>query len=559
MIIVLVTVSIITYSTVANLLQDNAEEEMTHTVTESLGRFESIYEQINMVSKQVITSDGIQNILLKVEEEEDISFNERQALVNDINMIQANADGIYATEVYTRHYERIIPIDSMNLVERIPIHWVKKAYGAKGKLVWIGEDPLDENYFLAIRSVNLMDRSFQHGGFIILRIDRPLFSLPNTVGGSEEGYTILLDENNEVIISNYQGKDLANIYETSDEQITLDEKEFVIVKSTSPVTGWSLYRLTPVQQLTAGIPTVQAGIVIAGAIGIVIFFISSLFLSTFITRPITRLTQTMREANEGILQHNPPAKSSIEINELNQTYNQLAAETNYLVQMVYEKEIIKSRSELKALQAQIHPHFLFNTLDALYWSLDDKDEEELAETVLAMSELFRYTITKKSDTEWVTIEEELDHIDRYMSIMEMRFGSRLKWEKETNMDVIHAKIPKLMIQPLVENAILHGAEGQIGECTVTVKVEKSNQADRVKISVSDNGKGMSKEKLEEIKQLIKGNIDLKGQYGLALQNVQQRLNLFYDQDKVRGLTIDSVENEGTIISFEIPMEEGNSN
>lgn len=556
MISVLLIVSIISYSTVANLLQENAEAQMKQTVTESQGRFNSIYEQINMVTKQIITNDAVQNILMDVNHDEVITFNERQSLVNAINMIQANTDGIYGTEIYTHNYERIIPIDSYNLMNRVNTHWIKKAYDAGGKLIWIGEDPLDENYFLAMRSVNLMNNNFQHGGFAIVRIDRTIFSLSNTVGGAEEGYTILVDENNGVIVTNYKGEDLESIYEASNEQISLDEREYVIVESTSPSTGWTLYRLTPVQELTSGISTVQAGIVIAGGIGIVIFFISSLFLSTLITRPITRLTETMRDANEGILQHNPPAKSTVEINELNQTYNQLATETNYLVQMVYEKEIVKSRTELKALQAQIHPHFLFNTLDALYWSLEDKNEDELAETVLAMSELFRYTITKETDDEWVTIEEELDHIDRYMSIMEMRFGSRLLWEKETDLDVLHAKIPKLMIQPLVENAILHGAEGRIGDCTVTVKVERADIDNRVNISVSDNGKGMSEEKLEEIQQLLIGNINIKKEYGLALQNVQQRLNLFYDLQHVKGLYIDSKENEGTRISFQIPLEGG---
>ena len=556
MIFVLIIVSIITFSTVAKLLQDNAEAQMKQTVTESQGRFDTIYKQINMVTKQIITNNAVQDILMDVQQEEVITFNERQSLVNAINMIQANTDGIYATEIYTHNYERIIPIDSYNLMNRVSTHWIKKAYDAGGKLIWVGEDPFDENYFLAMRAVNLIDNSFQHGGFVIVRVDRTIFSLSNTVGGPEEGYTILVDENNEVIVSNYTGNDLKSIYESENEQINLDGREYVIVESTSPTTGWTLHRLTPVQELTSGISTVQAGIVIAGGIGIVIFFISSLFLSTLITRPITRLTKTMRDANEGILQHNPPANSTVEINELNQTYNQLATETNYLVQMVYEKEIVKSRTELKALQAQIHPHFLFNTLDALYWSLEDKDEDELAETVLAMSQLFRYTITKETDDEWVTIEEELEHIDRYMSIMEMRFGSRLLWEKETDLDVLHAKIPKLMIQPLVENAILHGAEGRIGDCTVTVKIEKAQEINRVNITVLENGKGMDNHKLGEIQDLLKGNMNLQKEYGLALQNVQQRLNLFYDIQQVKGLDIDSKENEGTIISFQIPLEGG---
>ncbi|GAE92205.1 hypothetical protein JCM21714_1189 [Gracilibacillus boraciitolerans JCM 21714] len=346
---------------------------------------------------------------------------------------------------------------------------------------------------------------------------------------------------------------MAKILKTDSEIIIINQQEYMIVKETSDLTGWTMYILSPVNQLTAGISTVQSGIAIAGIIGLVIFFICSLFLSTFITKPITRLTKTMRKAGEGVLAHNPVVNSTNEINELNQTYNQLAAETNYLVQMVYEKEIIKNRTELKALQAQIHPHFLFNTLDALYWSLDEREEEDLANVVLAMSELFRYTITKENQDEWVTIKEELEHIDRYMKIMRMRFGDRLNWEKDVDFDWLYVRMPKLMIQPLVENAILHGAGNVTGHCHITVKVEKVQDADRLKITVTDNGPGMSKEKVSEVKELMEGNIRQHKHHGLALQNVQKRLKLFYEMETNGDINILSEEGKGTKVSFEIPV------
>ncbi|WP_058308855.1 sensor histidine kinase [Gracilibacillus massiliensis] len=554
MFIVLFIVSTITYILVEDLLQGNAEEQIKQTVIESSGRYDSLFEQLNMVTKQVLTNEEVQDALLMESKGEITSFNNRQSLISTTNLIQANADGIYSIELYNKAYQRIIPIDSTVLLDRVDPRWIIRANDQGGQLVWLGEDPLDQNYFLVGRQINLIDDNFRHGGYIIARVNRNYFQLnPNQQNGETDDITILVDEMNEKIVSNYHGEDFEKILETESEKIDINEQEYMLVKETSPLTGWTMYNLSPVNQLTSGISTVQSGILIAGLIGLIIFFISSFFLSTFITKPITRLTKTMRTAGEGVLAHNPVVNSTNEINELNQTYNQLAEETNYLVQMVYEKEIIKNRTELKALQAQIHPHFLFNTLDALYWSLDEKEEEELANVVLAMSELFRYTITKENQDEWVTIKEELDHIERYMKIMRMRFGDRLNWEKDVDPEWLDVKIPKLMVQPFVENAILHGAGNVVGNSHITVTIEKIPHVNRLRIVVADNGPGMSDKKLAEVKKLMEGGMHQQKKHGLALQNVQQRLRMYYESERCREITITSEEGKGTMISFEIPV------
>ncbi|KAB8137648.1 sensor histidine kinase [Gracilibacillus oryzae] len=547
--LVLIIVSGITYILVAELLQDNAEEQIRQTATESSGRYDSLYEQMNMVTKQIITNEELQSVLQKEWNGQSSTFNERQSLMRSLNLIQANADGIYSVEVYTKEYQRIIPIDATNLVERLDPQWVSQANDAKGGLIWIGEDPLDSNYFLAGRRINLIDENFSHGGYVIVRISRQHVELKNEAATD---FTVLLDSKERIITSNFP-YEIDKIIELNEQTLLLNGNEYMVVPHTSHNTGWTIYYLTPVEQLTKGMPAVLIGIILAGLFGLLIFSVSSFFLATFITRPITRLTRKMQEAGKGVLAHNPEILSTNEINELNQTYNQLAAETNYLVKMVYEKEIMKNRTELKALQAQIHPHFLFNTLDALYWSLDEKEEEELANVVLAMSELFRYTITRENHDEWVTIKEELEHIERYMQIMRMRFGDRLNWEKGADVDLLDVKIPKLMIQPLVENAILHGAGNVVRQSKIMILIEKVKDTDHIRVTVTDNGPGMNPERLYYVNQLMNGDVTQHNGSGMALQNVQKRLHLFYG---VEGspLHIHSVEGKGTMVSFEIPVK-----
>lgn len=270
----------------------------------------------------------------------------------------------------------------------------------------------------------------------------------------------------------------------------------------------------------------------------------------------------MRNTRQGVLTPNLTRTYTTELNDLNMTYNQMVDNINRLIKLVYEKEALQSRTELKALQAQINPHFLYNTLEALYWSLQDKEEEELADLVVAMSELFRYVIDSPNKDEWVTIGEELDHIKRYLRIMSVRFGSRLVWDISASDSYNHVLVPKLLIQPLVENAILYGLEGKTGSGLVAIRVEPSpEEAANVRITVIDDGPGMNERELQAIRTalLTGGAPSKKGKgrgTGTGLSNVQRRIHLYYPASAIgkRGLSIISNLGQGTSVSFEIPIQ-----
>ncbi len=198
MFIVLFFVSTITYILVEDLLQNNAEDQIKQTALESSGRYDSLFEQLNMVTKQVITNEEVQEALLRERKGEMTSFNDRQSLMSTANLIQANADGIYSIEIYNHDYQRIIPIDSTTLLKRIDPRLIIRANEAGGRLIWLGEDPLDENYFLVGRQINLIDANFRQGGYIITRINRNYFQLnSNQQEGETNEYTILVDDRNQ--------------------------------------------------------------------------------------------------------------------------------------------------------------------------------------------------------------------------------------------------------------------------------------------------------------------------------------------------------------------------
>lgn len=555
MIIVLLIVSLLTLRQVSSLVKSNAEAQIQQVANEASGRIDSLYEQINMASKLVLSDEDVQRMLTDLSNGKQVTFSERQQLMGHVNRIMGNTDGIFSFELYSGRQQRILPLGDDSLVNRIDKKWIVAANEAKGKMIWIGDDPNDKNNFLAIRRVRLLERQYNTGGYLLISIDRNHFNIFN------EHYTnnqmsILLNLDYVPLFHNQTNEEIANLINHTDSTVQIDEQEYIVTVKSSKVTGWTVLILTPISELTKGISNIRTGIVVSGVIGMFIFFICSYFLSTIITRPILRLTKTMQRAGEDALTLNPNVSSVHEINELNSTYNQLVKETNHLIQMVYQKEILRSRSELNALQAQINPHFLFNTLDALHWSLDERNEEELAELVIAMSDLFRYTITKEND-DWVYLKDEIKHIADYMEIMKMRFGDRLNWYVSLPEEYELVKIPKLIIQPLVENAILHGAGNKTGDCRIAVTVEAHTQGHKelIRISVQDNGSGMDEERLNWIKQSMEiGGVSSVTGKGMAISNVYKRLKLYYKDHSHMNLSIESKLHEGTWIVFDLPIE-----
>lgn len=555
MIIVLLIVSLLTLRQVSSLLKNNAEDQIQQVAIEASGRIDSLYEQINMASKLVLSDEDVQRMLTNISNEKQATFNERQQLMGHVNRIMGNTDGIFSFELYSGNQQRILPLGEDSLVNRIDKKWIVEANKASGKMIWIGDDPNDKNNFLAIRRVRLLERNYNSGGYLLISIDRNHFDIFNDSHTNNQ-FSILLNQDHVPFFEIKTNVNIASIINRTDSMVKLNQRDYIVTMQSSRLTGWTVLILTPVSELTKGISNIRTGIILSGVVGMFIFFICSYFLSTIITRPILRLTKTMQRAGEDALTLNPSVSSVNEINELNSTYNQLVKETNHLIQMVYQKEILRSRSELNALQAQINPHFLFNTLDALHWSLDEKNEEELAELVIAMSDLFRYTITKEND-DWVFLKDEIKHIADYMEIMKMRFGNRLNWHVSLPKEYELVRIPKLIIQPLVENAILHGAGNKAGDCQISVTVETHAQGNKelIRISVQDNGSGMDKERLNWIRHSMEtGGMSSVNGKGMAISNVYKRLKLYYKDHSHINLSIESKLHEGTWIVFDLPIE-----
>ncbi|AZK45268.1 cache domain-containing sensor histidine kinase [Paenibacillus lentus] len=558
MVIVLALVSFFTFGQVSILLRNNAEKHIQQTAVQATGKLDALLQQINTLTAQVAMNATTQRLLAEETATEPIRFEDRQRLQQEVRKYEAYATGIRSLELYTADFQRLLPLDDIRLTERVSSEWIDRVDEEMGRLVWFGQDPQNPNGVIAIRSIRLIDKSFSHAGYLMVHIEKSYFELTDATVESEMRESMgLFDKSGKTIFSDFPaGADSRMLLSHVGESITIDGKEYIAIQNQSEATGWTLAILTPMDYVTEGISVLRTNILVSGGVGGLLFLIFTFILSTMITRPILNLIKAMRGARFGTLKPSPITSRTMEINELNNSYNQMVVDLNELIEVVYQKEIIQSRTELKALQSQINPHFLFNTLEAFYWELEDKGEEELAQIVVAMSGIFRYVINKTDEDEWVTLGDELDHAERYLKIMEMRMVDRLSWRIEVDEACRQVPVPKLLIQPLVENAILHGVEQRVGPGTVMLRVEPSSRPGFTRITVADDGPGMDQEKLRSLHAVMrKGHVSATKGHGIGMVNVERRLRLSYDAE-AEGLEIRSEKGHGTTIAFEIPNEYG---
>ena len=560
MVIVLSAVGTFVYNQVSYMLKSNAERHIQQTAAQAMGKLEVLLDQVRMITTQTVTNAVVQEFFEQELDGTPLTFDERQALQQEVRSIEAYTQGVRSIELYTSDYRRLTPLTDDHLDERIPTEWLGQVDAARGGLVWLGTDPRNPDMLIAMRQVRMMDRSYVRGGYVLVQIERRYFDLTDHSGEvspnlESREYMALLDEHGEVITADFPADmDISNVLLEQDE-LDIGGERYLAVRQHSPEIAWSIVILTPVSYTTEGLSVLRTVVVVSVVVGGAIFLIVAYILSGMLSRPILDLIKAMRNARFGSLKPITVQSRMMEINELNYTYNAMVQSLNELNEMVYQKELIRSRTELKALQAQINPHFLFNTLEAFYWALEEKGEEELARIMVAMSGLFRYVISREDEEAWVTVGDELDHAERYLTIMSMRLMDRLKWRIEAAEYTRSVRIPKLLIQPLVENAVMHGVEQRIEPGTVVIRATLDETGEYTKIEVIDDGPGMDEETLSRLRDLKDvASTSSSKSTGLGMANVEQRLRLNY-KSKTSGLKIDSRPGQGTCVSFIIPNQE----
>ncbi|KAB1440732.1 sensor histidine kinase [Candidatus Galacturonibacter soehngenii] len=295
----------------------------------------------------------------------------------------------------------------------------------------------------------------------------------------------------------------------------------------------------------------QANAVRISLFAFVIILLGSILISMFIvksvTKPIKQLCDTTDIVARGDFTTRAYVESDDEISVLTNSFNNMIQKIGDLVEDIKKEQHNLRVMELKLLQAQINPHFLYNTLDTIIWLAEGNQTTQVVNMVTSLSDFFRTVLSEGRD--YITIKEEESYIRSYLEIQKFRYQDILEYEINIDAAIHHYTILKLTLQPLVENALYHGIKNKRGKGKICVIGKLIN--DMIYLEVNDNGKGMTKEELSFVIKRVKGHKeeDLQGGFGLA--NVDERIRLNYGLEY--GLEFESVEGEGTKVWICLPI------
>lgn len=375
----------------------------------------------------------------------------------------------------------------------------------------------------------------------------------NSIGS--KGYVFLLDQDGNVVYHPQQ-QQLYNELQTenidlvmnTDKETLMDgsgDNARIYTISRSEKTGWTVVGCTNVAELLKDSKKARSIYVLVAAILVVVALVLSNFIARNITRPLQQLRDSMARVQEGDFgAAEVEVTSRNEVGSLTRSFNVMTSRIQELMkQNIYEQQQ-KRKSELKALQSQINPHFLYNTLDSIIWMAEGKKNEEVVVMTASLARLLRQSIS--NEEEQVPIGQEVEYARSYLTIQKMRYKDKLEFQIQVDAQIMRVPIIKLVLQPLIENAIYHGLKYKEGKGLLIVRGYR--EGENAVLQIKDNGAGMDEQTLSHIFEKHKVNYRSNG---VGVYNVQKRLQLYYGMDY--GITYSSKQGEGTTASIVIPM------
>lgn len=334
---------------------------------------------------------------------------------------------------------------------------------------------------------------------------------------------------------------------------TVNGRKLQFIFLRSPFTKWSTIGAFSTSEAAPEIRQIRL-YVGAFVFGVCMLGITASFaLSQGISRPINRLMAFMQRAESGDLTTRYWGDGMDEVGRLGRSFNSMLTKINDLMSLAERQEKQKREAELRTLQAQIKPHFLYNTLDTIHWMSRKQGAQEVAEMVEALSRLFRIGLSKGS--EFIPLAEEFEHVRSYLQIQKHRYKDKLQFALELDPQIAHVPVLKVILQPIVENAIYHGVKERRGPGFISVKGCRSD--DLVMLTVTDDGVGMDERKLALIREKLAHPAESNpgaASAGYGLSNVQSRLLLTYGKPEY-GIHIDSRAGAGTTVTIVYPIQE----
>jgi two-component system sensor histidine kinase YesM len=535
-------------------------------------RFNDLAVNMNGLSMQLLSDNRIYNVLSSISNESDVisSLANTNVVLNMLRDATLSRNEIQSICVADKN-GRLLTYDtnSTKVIRHIiPYKDVlNQAREFKGEVLWY----LDkkgfkvENVFVT-RTIYDRD-SFEEVGLIVIWIKKDfLESMYRDLSSESTKNITIVSTKNEEIISAAEAEDVNINTLSSKNSFEGDRGTFTDKKSNMMISyislkepNWKIIYHVSLDYLHREIEILRKWIYIILFSGLVILSVLSILTALDIVNPINKLVEGMRSLEIGIEYKEINLNRNDELGYVSKSFNRMAAKIDNLVRRIYREELTRKEAQIKALQAQINPHFLYNTLENINWMAQLNGVPEISETVTALASIIDANIGR--DDKLISLREEFQYIENYISIIKNRYGARLEILKDINEKAMDISIPKLLIQPLVENAVYHGIEKSLRKGIIKLKVYDT--VSHIIIEVEDNGLGMTTEDLETINRrliaeedaLLKNEIDSSKRRSIGLENVNMRIRLFYGSN--HGIKLESVYDEYTRVIVKIPKNTEN--
>ncbi|WP_338786493.1 sensor histidine kinase [Metabacillus sp. FJAT-53654] len=521
----------------------------------SSNRIEDELKNIEEVTYKILTDNVIQNALIKTKDE--VSKYEQYQIEReiwekltsyvgaekyiqsihlfDVNGTEYRAGGTPSSLLY-KHNEEMIT----------------KAKAGDGSNVWVSLKDSKDSIFSTRQLKSSRNLSLEELGTLVIEIklDEIVKELPREWEGQEG--IIIISKGEDIFFTEkpFTHLDKLNFSGNTNQGYQFQKvygRSFFVTHSKSPYANWTYWNVIPFGTMFAKVTAIKF---------VVIFLFLSLFLSAIylviqfskrITNPIENLVSAMKYVQNGdfkVADTFKPSQVHDEVGILHRNFFVMIERINELIKENYEKQLLVKDTEFKALQSQINPHFLYNTLESINWLAKINKQQQISKMVESLGYLLRNAISLKDDV--ITVQEEIEMVEHYVTIQRFRFEERLDFHLSIHEDVKECVLPKLIVQPLVENAIHYALEMMIEPCMISVSAYKNG--DLLHLLVEDNGIGMDEQQLESVR---KGEINTRGN-GIGLRNIDSRIKFVFGNQY--GLQIDSKINKGTKVLIVIPYQ-----
>ncbi len=442
--------------------------------------------------------------------------------------------------------------------------WFQEALAHDGKLCMINSavgrnvvnnanDSSDRLFSLA----KSFDSHSQKGkGVLLIDIRHDIIEqLIDSIVTDDSSFLYVADEENNIVYTPtnslvYRIDDRCFEGNHQEARIWINGQTYMIFSHFSPYTSWRSIGVISEHVYLEGTTPIIFALLLCTMLMCLIVSLLTVKISDSITLPILKLRRIMLQVEEGDLSVRFNTAYEDEIGELGNSFNSMLERINTLIQQLYVEEQAKLEAQMKILREQIKPHFLYNTLDTINWMARSYKAYDVVKLVEALANMFRIGLSKGQD--FISVYDEVLHVQNYLYIQKTRYQDKLQYSIDVSEDLNDIRIPKMILQPLVENSIYHGIKQKRG--SGTVKICGWREQERIILTVEDDGKGMPEETLAALQEYVKCPSSSAQKIGFGLSYIADRLSLIYKNESV--MTIDSAEGKGTVITIMLPISIG---